>query len=82
MSDFSTIILILLTSTIRMSTPITLAAIGGAFSARTGTMALGLEGVLFFLAGALFPIGMLFPLFAAKMLGTGDIKLIFLHFLL
>ena len=50
MSDFSTIILILLTSTIRMSTPITLAAIGGAFSARTGTMALGLEG--FMLMGA------------------------------
>ena len=35
----------------------------------------GPEGVLFFLAGALFPIGLLFPLFAAKMLGTGDIKL-------
>ena len=35
----------------------------------------GPEGVLFFLAGALFPIGLLFPLFASKMLGTGDIKL-------
>lgn len=35
----------------------------------------GPGGVLFFLAGALFPIGLLFPLFASKMLGTGDIKL-------
>lgn len=35
----------------------------------------GLSGVLPFLAGALFPIGLLFPLFAARMLGTGDIKL-------
>lgn len=35
----------------------------------------GAEGLLFFLIGALLPIGVLFPLFAAKMLGTGDIKL-------
>lgn len=35
----------------------------------------GPEGFLFFLMGALFPIGLLFPLFAARMLGTGDIKL-------
>ena len=50
MSNLGTTFLILLTSTIRMSTPITLAAIGGTFSARTGTMALGLEG--FMLMGA------------------------------
>lgn len=41
---------ILLISTIRMCTPITLAAVGGVFSARCGVMALGLEG--FMLMGA------------------------------
>lgn len=50
MSDFKMTLMILLVSTVRMSTPITLAAIGGTFSARTGTMALGLEG--FMLMGA------------------------------
>ncbi|MCI9212342.1 MAG: ABC transporter permease [Ruminococcus sp.] len=50
MSDIKTTVLILLVSTIRMSTPITLAAIGGTFSARAGIMALGLEG--FMLMGA------------------------------
>lgn len=35
----------------------------------------GVEGLLIFLMGALLPMGVLFPLFAAKMLGTGDIKL-------
>ena len=46
MTDLKVTLLILLASTIRMSTPITLAAVGGTFSARTGTMALGLEGFL------------------------------------
>lgn len=50
MTDLKVTLLILLASTIRMSTPITLAAVGGTFSARTGTMALGLEG--FMLMGA------------------------------
>ena len=50
MNDLKMTLIILLISTIRMSTPITLAAIGGTFSARTGTMALGLEG--FMLMGA------------------------------
>lgn len=50
MIDWKVTLLILLVSTIRMSTPITLAAVGGTFSARTGTMALGLEG--FMLMGA------------------------------
>ncbi|MBS6646510.1 MAG: ABC transporter permease [Clostridiaceae bacterium] len=50
MSDWKVTLLILIVSTIRMSTPITLAAVGGAFSARSGTMALGLEG--FMLMGA------------------------------
>lgn len=50
MSDWKVTLFILLVSTIRMSTPITLAAVGGTFSARSGTMALGLEG--FMLMGA------------------------------
>ncbi len=50
MIDWKVTLLILLVSTIRMSTPIALAAVGGAFSARSGTMALGLEG--FMLMGA------------------------------
>ncbi len=41
---------IILISTIRMSVPITLAAVAGVFSARAGIMALGLEGMM--LAGA------------------------------
>lgn len=50
MKEWQVTLLILVVSTIRMSTPITLAAIGGTFSARSGTMALGLEG--FMLVGA------------------------------
>lgn len=50
MQNVNTLILILIVSTIRMATPIILAAIGGVFAARCGVMALGLEG--FMLMGA------------------------------
>ncbi|SDK23130.1 ABC transporter permease [Natronincola ferrireducens] len=43
---------VIIASTIRMSIPLILAAVGGSFSARSGVMALGLEGML--LSGAFF----------------------------
>lgn len=50
MESFLSNIGIIFLSTIRMSVPITLAAVAGVFSARAGIMALGLEGMM--LAGA------------------------------
>ncbi len=49
--------------------------LGWTAGAVCGTVQGGLTGAARFLFGAIVPVIILFPLFAARMLGTGDIKL-------